>query len=472
MERNRKVLFAKIAVVMAVVPILLWAHEYGPDPGYTNAPGDQGTCIQAQCHVGTVNSGGGSVSVAFPNGTTYSPGVKQHLVVTIADPIRHSWGFQLTAKVGTGSTQAGTFAFTDANTLLMCSTPDFQRSVEAHCQNSQADGCINATPTCTAAQTLQYVEHSLTGYSSTRGASGSVSYSFDWTPPATNVGNVNIYLSGNAGAGTPSPNQNNTNVYTKSYTLVPLAAGGAPTIAAGGVVNGASFVSGIVPGSWLTIQGTNLATGLPAQGFDTWDKGIVNGKLPTAVDGNSVSVAGKPAYVYFVSPTQINVQAPDVGTGPVPVTVTNANGTSTAVTATVATTSPAFFLWPNNQAVATRASDNSFAMKAGTYAGLTTIAAKPGEVLILWGTGFGPTSPVVAAGIQVPSDKLYSCSTVTVKLGTTSPAVYGCALSPGYAGLYQVVITLPSTMADGDYPLVATVNGVSSPSSVVLSIKN
>ncbi len=471
MQRNRKVLFGKIAVVMAALPILLWAYEYGPDPGYTNAPGDSGTCIQSGCHVGTVNTGGGGVTVTFPNGTSYAPGVKQHLVVTISDPTKRSWGFQLTAKVGTGSTMAGSFAFSDANTLLMCSAADFH-VFQSHCQNNKSDSCFDATTTCPANQPLQYIEHSLTGYSATRTTSGSASYSFDWTPPATNVGNINIYVSGNAGVGTVSPNQNNTNVYTKSYTLVPQAAGGAPTISAGGVVNGASFVSGIVPGSWLTIQGTNLATGLPAQGFDTWDKAIVGGKLPTVLDGNSVLVAGKPAYVYFVSPTQINVQAPDVGTGPVPVTVTNANGTSAAVTATVATTAPAFFLWPNSQAVATRAADNSFAMKAGTYAGLTTAAAKPGEVLILWGTGFGPTSPVVAAGIQVPSDKLYSCSTVSVKLGTTSPAVYGCALSPGYAGLYQVVITLPSTMADGDYPLVATVNGVSSPSGVVLSIKN
>jgi uncharacterized protein (TIGR03437 family) len=464
MQRNRKVLFAKIAVVMAALPILMWAYEYGPNPGYTNAPGDLGTCIQSGCHVGTVNSGAGSVTVAFPNGLTYSPGVKQHLVVTISDPAERSWGFQLTAKVGTGSTLAGTFASTDANTAVMCSNATFQIFDEM-------DFAAGKPQTCPANEPLQYMEHSLTGYTATRGTPGGTSYSFDWTPPATNVGNIGIYVSGNAGTGAIVVT--GTHVYNKSYTLVPLASGGAPTIAAGGVVNGASFVSGIVPGSWLTIQGTNLATGLPSQGYDTWDKLIVNGKLPTSVDGNSVMVAGKPAFVYFVSPTQINVQAPDVGTGPVPVTVTNGNGTSSAVTATVSTTSPAFFLWPNSQAVATRAADNSFAMKAGTYSTLATVAAKPGQVLILWGTGFGPTTPVVASGIQVPSDgTLRNCSTVTVKLGNTSPAVYGCALSPGYAGLYQVVITMPATMADGDYPITATVNGVTSPSGVILSVKN
>jgi uncharacterized protein (TIGR03437 family) len=136
----------------------------------------------------------------------------------------------------------------------------------------------------------------------------------------------------------------------------------------------------------------------------------------------------------------------------------------------VAQQAPAFFLWPNSQTVATR-QDNSLAVKDGTFAGATTVAAKPGDVLILWGTGFGPTTPTVAAGIQVPSDKQYNCSLVTISLGSTSPQVFGCALSPGFAGLYQVAIQVPSTMADGDYPIKATVNGTSSPDGVVLSVK-
>ena len=126
---------------------------------------------------------------------------------------------------------------------------------------------------------------------------------------------------------------------------------------------------------------------------DTWDKAIVNGNLPTLLDGVSVNVGSKAAYVYFISPGQINVQAPDVGTGPVPVTVTTANGTSVAVTANMVVQSPAFFLWSGNQAVATRNSDASLAVKNGTFPGAATVAAKPGDVLILWGTGFGPTTP-------------------------------------------------------------------------------
>ena len=185
---------------------------------------------------------------------------------------------------------AGCFAFTDANTLLMCSQPNFV-VFQAQCQNAKSDGCrALPQPPALSADSLQYMEHSLTGYTSTKGP-GSGTYQFDWTPPASNVGNVVIYVAGNAGPpGTPS--QDNGHIYTTTYTLTPSAGGNAPTITAGGVVSGASFQPGIVPDSWLTITGTNLS---PVT--DTWDKAIVNGKLPTALDGVSVNVGSKPAYV-------------------------------------------------------------------------------------------------------------------------------------------------------------------------------
>ncbi len=467
MERNRKLLTIKLAVAGTAIPVLLWAFEYGPNPGYCGVPGEGASCISGGCHTGTANdkNNHGSVSVAFPNGMTYVPGVTQHLTVTIADPAvtQQAWGFQLTARPsGSPTTMAGSFAFTDADTLLMCSLPN--RAVfQAQCQNAMSDGCSNMSTTCPANQTLQYIEHSLTGFNVTHGA-GSGSYQFDWTPPSANVGNVVIYLAGNAGrAGQPTADGDH--IYTTSYTLTPTAAGPAPTIDAGGVVSGASFLTGIVPGSWLTIEGSNLS---PVT--DNWNKAIVNGVLPTRLDGVSVNVGSKQAFVNYISPGQINVQAPDVGAGPVPVTVTTPSGTSVAVTATVVAQAPAFFLWPGSQAVATRISDGSLAVKNGTYS-VTTLAAKPGDVLSLWGTGFGPTTPPVAAGIPVPADKIYNASPVTVTIGTTNVQVYGAALAPGFAGLYQVNIQVPATLADGDYPIKATVSGTSSPDGVILSVK-
>ena len=234
----------KLAVAGTAIPILLWAYEFGPNPGYSGVPGELGTCIAAGCHTGTANNPAnkGSVSVTFPNGQTYVPGVKQHLMVTIADPAatQQAWGFQLTARVsGTPSAMAGFFAYTDANTLLMCSQANLA-VFQPLCQNAKSDGCfLTTTTTCPLGYSLQYMEHSLTGFNTTHGP-GSGTYQFDWTPPATNVGNVVIYVAGNAGLTGP-PTQNNDHIYTTTYTLTPSAGGNTPAITAGGVVSGASF---------------------------------------------------------------------------------------------------------------------------------------------------------------------------------------------------------------------------------------
>jgi uncharacterized protein (TIGR03437 family) len=132
---------------------------------------------------------------------------------------------------------------------------------------------------------------------------------------------------------------------------------------------------------------------------------------------------------------------------------------------------PAFFTWPGSQAVATR-QDFSWAVKNGTFAGTTTVSAKPGDVIILWGTGFGPTSPVTPVGVQVPADRTYSTLTVPrVTINSLQATVYGAALAPGFAGLYQVAIQVPASLVDGDYPVVANIGGVQSPSGVTLSVR-
>ena len=62
------------------------------------------------------------------------------------------------------------------------------------------------------------------------------------------------------------------------------------------------------------------------------------------IDGISVSIAGKPAYIEYIRQDQINLQVPDVGVGPVQVTVTNSDGASDPATVTSQEFGPAFFL--------------------------------------------------------------------------------------------------------------------------------
>src|SRR5207249_11410737 len=137
------------------------------------------------------------------------------------------------------------------------------------------------------------------------------------------------------------------------------------------------------------------------------------------------------AYLYSISQGQLTVLAPDVRAGPLTVTVTTPGGTGASFATTASLYGPAFFLWPTSQVVATR-QDYSYAVKAGTFAGATTVAAKPGDILILWGTGFGPTNPVPPAGIPVPADKAYATTTApTVTINNNPVKVYGAALASG-----------------------------------------
>jgi uncharacterized protein (TIGR03437 family) len=174
----------------------------------------------------------------------------------------------------------------------------------------------------------------------------------------------------------------------------------------------------------------------------------------------------------YISPTQINLIVPDIAAGTAPVVVTNNGISPTGLFTTQSSLyGPAFFSWPGNQVVATR-QDYSYAVKSGTFPTLATAAAKPGEVLILWATGFGPTNPPAPPGVPVPADKTYSTSTPpTVTINNVSATVYGAALASGYAGLYQVAIQVPESLTDGDWPIIATIGGVSSPTGIILSVK-
>src|SRR5580658_9508819 len=94
-----------------------------------------------------------------------------------------------------------------------------------------------------------------------------------------------------------------------------------PTIA--GISNAASGAVNIESGSWLSIYGANLsATTRPWQSSD-----FVGNALPTTIDNVTVTIDGKKSAISYVSPAQLNVQAPtDSAIGSVAVIVTGPNG--------------------------------------------------------------------------------------------------------------------------------------------------
>ena len=316
-----------------------------------------------------------------------------------------------------------------------------------------------------------YVEHSLAG---TRlGTTGQVTFEFDWTPPAANAGDVILYVAANAANGN---NQDDTgdHVYTATYTLTPASAN-TPAISANGVVNGASFAPGIVAGSWVTILGSNFssvancdAAGNPQPGCRTWQIADFVDGTPTSLDGVSVTIGGKPAYIYYLSPTQINVQAPDVATGAVDVVVTSGNGASNTVSAEATSFAPAFFQ-AGTYAIATH-QDGTLVAPAGTFPGATPAAR--GETVVLWGTGFGTVSPSVPAGKtsaeMLGSTVAYVSSPPAITIGGVAATVVGAALNPSALGLYQIAVTVPNGTASGDQAIVADSNGKTSPTGGVL----
>jgi uncharacterized protein (TIGR03437 family) len=237
----------------------------------------------------------------------------------------------------------------------------------------------------------------------------------------------------------------------------------APTIAS--VVNGASFQPGIESGSWVTIQGADLATD-----SRTWQTSDFNGNnLPLSLDGTSVTIDGKPAAVYYISATQLNVQAPtDATTGAVPVVVTNNGQVSAAFMAQLQTYAPAFFLYTGTEyAIAQHYPDNALVGNPSLVSG--TVAAKPGDVLILWGTGFGPTNPPTPAGVVV-SGAPGGSTLPAVTVGGVPVTVISAVLSPGSAGLYQVAIQLPASVPTGAVAIQASVGGVPSPGNIVIFV--
>ena len=259
----------------------------------------------------------------------------------------------------------------------------------------------------------------------------------------------------------------------KTYTLVSggtLAPGtasagaNAPAIATAGIVNAASGAAGVAPGAWISIYGSHLAT----SAVSASPEDLTGSYLPATLGGTKVTINGKSAYLNYVSPMQLNVQAPDdPATGDVVVAVTNSSGTASA-TAAMQTVMPGLFT-ASNYVLAVRASDD--VMINGTGAPVlgytTTAAAKPGDVLEIFGTGLGATTPSVASGL-VFSRAYSATSTPTVTIGGTAAAVSYCWLTG--AGFYQISLTVPGGMAAGTHPVVVTQAEVSSPSTAVIKI--
>ena len=248
-----------------------------------------------------------------------------------------------------------------------------------------------------------------------------------------------------------------------------------------GIVNSASFSpsNAITPGGFFTIFGTDLG-----DDFGDWGSSFVNGVAPRKLNNVRVLVGTQEAFIAFTSSAQINAIAPDtIPDGPVSVVVEYSNLRSTTVSTTARKINPATFRFTpqDSRYLASTANDGSAyigpANLFGTNGALNGLAlrpARPGEYVVLYGTGLGPTTPAVPAG-QIPTARaggypLASPSEIRLTLnGQTTTVVPAYAGLSGFPGLHQLVFLVPN-VPDGDYETVLVVNGLSSPAGTYLPI--
>jgi len=224
----------------------------------------------------------------------------------------------------------------------------------------------------------------------------------------------------------------------------------AQTPAIQGVTDSATYGPRVAPGSLASIFGSNLA----AQ-----TESAANFPLPTSLGGATVTIGRVTAPLLYVSATQINFQVPSsLSAGISSLVVNGPGGASSSFSVTITASAPGIYQYGVNRAVA---QNQNSALNA------SSTPAASGSVITVYMTGIGAVNHSVTDGQPTPtSPTSMANASATATIGAASATVQFIGLTPGFAGLAQANIQVPSLPA-GDYPLVITVGGFVSTSAVV-----
>ena len=220
------------------------------------------------------------------------------------------------------------------------------------------------------------------------------------------------------------------------------------------VVDAASYTTSIAPGELATIFGLFLTDGAL--------RGATTIPLPDELVDATVTVNGKVVPLLYAAPSQINFQVPyEAPLGTAQVVVTTKAGSSNTFAMPLQSTAPSLFQYNGNHALA---ENSDFSLNQ------TTNGAAPGSFVIAYATGGGAVSNQPADGATGPSSPPFA----EVPSGTASATINGenapvlfAGLAPGFVGLLQMNITVPSDLGAGTYPLVITVAGAKSTPAMV-----
>ena len=239
----------------------------------------------------------------------------------------------------------------------------------------------------------------------------------------------------------------------------------APSYSAASIVNAASNQVGpLAPNGLATIYGDNLATGTAA--LTAGD--VVDGMLPyTFSSATSYVLLGAfRAFVLYISPKQINFLVPsDLKPGHYNLAVMRGTIVGPVVQVEIAATSPGLFQLDAYTIIATHLDYTLVS---------STSPASPGEIVVLYGTGFGSTDPQPLPGAlateAAPVDDQTQFQVLVAGLQVPPENVYYVGLTPGFAGLYQINLRLPDDAPD-DPEIYVVAGAQRSPGGLVLPVR-
>jgi uncharacterized protein (TIGR03437 family) len=261
---------------------------------------------------------------------------------------------------------------------------------------------------------------------------------------------------------------------TTSETWIWVGAALVPSPTVTSVISASGFggAAAAASGSWVEIYGSNLASTTRQ-----WGGSDFNGNnAPTSLSNVEVTIGGQKAFVYYISPGQVDAQVPsNIGQGPLPLTLTNASGTSTAVNLTVNATEPGLlattsFKIGGNQYVVAQLPDGNYVLPAGSIAGVNSRPAMPGETIVVYGIGFGSVTPSFPAG-QIVTQSNQLVATLEVQFAQTPAQLLYAGLAPSLIGLYQFNIVVPAVADSNLVPFTFSLGGVNGTQTVYTAVQ-
>jgi uncharacterized protein (TIGR03437 family) len=180
--------------------------------------------------------------------------------------------------------------------------------------------------------------------------------------------------------------------------------------------------------------------------------------LPVQMQGTSLTINGIPAPLLAVANVagaeQINFQVPfEVDApGQARIVVSSGGRDSAPIEVPVFPAKPAVFVIGGIGPAVVHASTGALVT--------ATNPARPGEVVVIFCTGWGPVAPLVPTGSPAPIATLSrAILPFAVTVGGNDAVVDFAGLAPTFAGLYQVNLEIPSGLTGTSVPLGIQVNG-------------